>query len=124
MGKKYYETEEFLRLSREWEQKLESDGFEPLSAFESGTTINPQKFTVTDEEEIGGSNYSKLCQTIMQEYNFVRDVDYLIFDLHTQGKTIRFIEEYLKNNDHRHIKRSQVADIIKRVKDDYVRGKK
>ncbi len=121
--KKYYQTEEFLKLSREWDKKLEDEGFEPLGTLESGTVINPQKFTVTDPTEIGGSNYSKLCQQILSEFEFQRDIDYVIFELHTQGKTVRYIEHHLRQNGLRNYSFRQCLNIIAKIKDDYARMK-
>lgn len=119
--KKYYETEEFIKLSREWEKKLEAEG---LGTIENGTLIEPEKFSITDEQEIGGSNYSKLCQEILTNYNFERDVDYVIFELHSEGKTVRFISDYLKLNGLRKYSFRQCTNIIKKIKDDYARGKR
>jgi hypothetical protein len=121
--KKFYETEAFLKLSREWDKALEDEGFEPLSNFENGTVLNPQKFSVTDEDEIGGSNYARLCEEILTKYEFERDIDFIIFELHSEGKTFREIEAYLKHNGLREYSYRQCTNIVNRIKTNYLKMK-
>lgn len=120
--KKYYEKDSFKTLQNEWENKLLAAEFEDITTHEEEYVVQPQVFKTNKVQSITGLDYYEYCQLILREYNFERDVDLVIFEQHTEGKSVREIEEYLKKNDFKPIKYRQVHNIIERIKETFGRS--
>ena len=116
--KKYYETAEFKALEREFYSKLPDD----IEKEDNEYILQPQVFTEQKTQTLGGLGYYEFCQKVLREYNFKRDVDQVIFEQHTEGKSVREIEAYLKKNDLKPLKSYRINLIINEIKEKFGRG--
>ncbi len=117
--KKYYETDDFKELQKSWYGKLKDSGFNDVENFENENMIQPEIFKVDKVQSFGGSEYYDFCQAVLREYNFERHVDQLIFELHTEGKSVREIEIYLQNHSDKKLKYRAINDVINKIKKDF-----
>jgi hypothetical protein len=125
MGKSnYYESDAFKELDYEWKQKLEDSGFQDIEKSEDGYKLRKQTFDA--EEPIKHQmqvEQNNLCHRILSEYSFKRDLDKLIFELHTQGLSVRQIESYLTKHAYKSIYFTRIGRIINQIKKDFLRTK-
>jgi hypothetical protein len=117
---KFYQTDGFKSLKAAWDVKLDESGFRDIEKGESEYIVSPQVFH-TKEDEYHTLDNQRLCEEILLNYDFRRPVDRKIFELHTQGKSIREIEEYLQYNSIRKLKKTQISDLLMRVKENYLK---
>lgn len=121
----FYENDKFISLRNAWYELLKETGFNDLEnpdqpdRFIQPEIINTRsKFGFTE-------NYYQYCQLILRDFPFRRDVDRLIFELHTEGKSIREIEGLLPimfiDKPFRKIQKSHIDRIIRRIKEDFGR---
>lgn len=121
MSKKAYnETPEFFKQQSEWYARLKKSGFDDIEKNEP--FVRPQIIDTRKTESMGGNGYYDFCQSILRDFKFSRPVDRLVFELHADGKSIRFIEDYLKTNSVRKLKKDAIHDIIKRTKETFLKG--
>lgn len=126
--KKYYETDSFKALSKEWEDKLNGTSSGPNKVFDDiepvsdEYVVQPQIFKNNKVQSPTGLDYYEYCQMILREYNFERDVDQAIFEQHAEGKSVREIEDYLKRNDFKPLKKTTIQEIIDRIKSKFGRA--
>jgi hypothetical protein len=127
MAKKFYETAEFQKLKKQWDQKLADSGFEDIEAKEDEHMVRPQEFTTphqsaelteyVDFVENSGLDYYQFCHQILREFEFKRELDRIVFELYTEGKTIRDISSHLEVSRYKPLKKSSIDDLIKRILD-------
>lgn len=120
--KKYYETDSFKALSKEWESKLSAANFDDIEPVSDEYVVQSQIFKANKVQSPTGLDYYEYCQMILREYNFERDVDQAIFEQHAEGKSVREIEDYLKRNDFKPLKKTTIQEIIDRIKSKYGRA--
>lgn len=120
MKKKFYETEEFKRLNKEWQKKLEESGFEDIEKSDNDFIRQHQVFTADKVQSEGGREYYLLCQKILREYDFKDNLHRLIFELHTEGKSVREISTFLQLNSERTLKKSVISDVINKIKNTFI----
>ncbi len=125
MAKKlFYETAEFKALHAKWTQKLKDAEFDDIENGEDSTVVRPQVIKTEKSQYDGGTSYYELCQSILRDYRFNSTVERELFELHTSGKSIRDIEETLSTTSSRQRSKSTIDRIIRRVKEDYLKGAK
>lgn len=121
MKKKFYETPEFESIHKEWELKLEASGFQDIEKSEDGYQLRKQIFDPDMEIKAQiEEETNKLSLEILANYKFDRDIDYVVFKLHTQGKTSREIADYLSRFSTKQLSFQQVAKILAKVKRNYI----
>ncbi len=117
--KKFYETAEFKKLQAEWAKKLEDSGFQDIEKTEDGYQLRKEMFSLEDRSKhLYEAQYLRLCNQILEEFEFKCSNDKLIFALHSRGHSEREIEAYLKENSNRlndQIKPADRRDFIKPV---------
>ncbi len=130
--KKYWETEEFKREAAIWEDKLkESEAGEEFPAFtthEQEYIIKPKVVTPDKIQSPSGLDYYAFCHQVLREFDFgdgfPGEVRRKVFELHTEGKTVREIEVILKENGPKALSYVRISQIINDVKDKFLRNAK
>jgi hypothetical protein len=126
--KKYFQTKEFHAQAREWEEKLAasqaSAEVPDFSVQEEEYVVRPQVFQKEKVQSVGGLDYYQFCQQVLNEYSFKRDIDRLVFELHTEGKSNRDIEIYLITHSYKQLKHFRIGLIINEIKTNFLRMRK
>ncbi len=123
MGKKkYYETEEFKKIQAETYAKLEASGFNDIEKSEDGYQLRKEVFD--PEVEVAHQveqEKQEVDLKILAEHQFTRDIDFTVFQLHTEGHSSRVIEEKLSLLEPPHLSHMQITRIINKARKDYLR---
>lgn len=111
-------NEDFAKLQSEWYGKLAQEGFDDLE------NPNDQDAPIEREkiQDTRGDGYYEFCQAILRDFKFKRDLDRLIFELHTEGRSEREIAAYLKEKSYKIITHIRVHQIIKATKEKFLVG--
>jgi hypothetical protein len=126
---KFYETDSFKELQKDWYQKIATaedaygEKFEDIENGEDISLMRPQIFATNNLEYNTSPDYRALCESILREYKFRRDAHKVAFALHADGKSNREIQVILKTKHAFLITHQAVSALIKRVKLNYVNGK-
>ena len=124
MAKKFYETDEFKKTQEEWNAKLEASGFDDIEKSEDGYQLRKEVFD--PDTEIAGAieaEAKEITEKILVEFQFERDIDYIVFKLHSEGKSSREIETYLSAHSTKTLTQRAVVNIINKIKKQYLRTK-
>jgi hypothetical protein len=131
MGKKpdneklsFNETPQFLASQKEWYARLEREGFEDIEKGETDTVIRPQIIKTEKSQYEGGHDYYELCQTILREYRFKKEMHRMIFEMHTEGRSERVIVKHMWDKYGHKISQQGVNVLIKRTKENYLKDNK
>lgn len=123
MAKKLFnETDAFKKLQARWCKKLEDDGFEDIEKGERKNVITPQVIKARKSQYDGGNVYYDLCQSILREFKFKKDIHRVIFQLHADGNSERVIVKYLEDKLQISLSQKGVNLVIRRVKESYLKG--
>jgi hypothetical protein len=118
-----YQSDDLLKVKREWYRKLAKQGFEDLERIDKPDGfIQPEIINKAAHREQNAHSYYQMCHEILRNEPFWlsrRDMDYKIFELHTEGKSTREIEAYLKEKSYRPVTWVAIHKIIKKIKKDY-----
>lgn len=93
--KKFYETDEFKTLEKEWMMKLAKDGFTDIESKDQCGTIQPQIFYTQRKQK--SAEYWLMIEAILNTHKFERDTDRVIVEKHLLGHSLRSISALLKN---------------------------
>jgi hypothetical protein len=115
--KKYYETNEFKKINREWEQKLKESGFIDIEEPKRRNTPNIQKQEIKYCEK--QENHFDMCREYLNSGK-IKDETYLyIFNLYCEGFDIRTTELKLSKMENLvKFKKSKIAYIIDEILED------
>jgi hypothetical protein len=124
-AKKFYETAEFKKLKKEWDKKLESSGFEDIEKNDTDNIITNQIIKTgeniyqnyIDFVEDAGLDYYQYCHQILREFPFKRELDRVVFEMYTEGKTEREISKSLQNLNLKPITQQAINLLIRRILD-------
>ena len=103
-NKKFYETLEFKKLKQEWDAKLVDSEFEDIEAPESSDIYEPRlkswdhlKFRSIDPVVFKAKqdHYQRCCD-LLNTYPWDNAVHKRIWELYSEGATIREIEKRIK----------------------------
>lgn len=121
MAQNPFETREFRRLFEEWNKRLKEDGFEDAEDF---TLKDPElkvwhsfRFKQRHDER---ETYFELAQGLLTgEFKFKTDVTRRVWELHSQGKSVREIEGILEMQllGYKGKRRSNVHTIILEIQE-------
>ncbi len=116
--KKFYETNDFKKAKAQWYGLLKETGFADIEEGEDETVIRPQVITGTEvkKQYQGGLDYYQLCQSIIRDYKFKKEVHRTIFELHAEGKSERDIVTWLHANTTLTYSQKGINKIIHRIK--------
>jgi hypothetical protein len=94
MKKKFYQTEEFKTLEKEWANKLKKAGFVDIETLASRkhNTIERQKIKVDRAQVI----YNQKCILHLNSGLIVDEIDHFIFEKHCDGISNIKISDLLK----------------------------
>ncbi len=128
MAKKFYETDSFKKQQAEWYQKiantLDDNGekFVDIEKSETGEYIRPQVFDPDNEiKSTIEAERQEQDLRILSEYYFERDIDLIVFKLHTEGNSSRQIERHLANYSTKTLKQKAIVNLINKIRHDYLR---
>ena len=110
---KFYESDEYKATQDEWYAKLKEEGFKDIEATESGIPLpafrNKKGQNYENHFQFKQAYYSKAEDTLrMTDWSKLKPRDKDIWELHTQGLSVRAIAKQLKlwpNTVYRSIKR-------------------
>lgn len=124
-AKKFYETAEFKKLNKEWAKKLAESGFNDLEKNEDEYVVRPEEITTKFNDDSFGSyvefvensglDYYQFCHQILREFPFKREIDKVVFENYTEGKTVREISTKLAEQGLKALKKTAVDEIIKKI---------
>lgn len=93
---KYFETEEFKKLNRQWRKKLKASGFKDIEL--SDDELVRYSFHLTEAYRSGTFDYYLKCAEFLLTHKFKTQFEKKIWELHTDGLSIRRIVEALKTD--------------------------
>jgi len=115
-----FKTAEFKAQKKHWDAVLAAEGLGDIGVdTKYGVVITPQIFTVARDGEGFTSEYFELCQEILNNYEFKRDIDREIFEKHMMGWGERKIAAWLKEHSYRAYTQQHINRIINKIKSDY-----
>lgn len=120
-NKPFNETTEFKAERKKWYARLDAEGFEDIEKGETDTVIRPQIIKVQKSQYDGGNSYYELCQNILREFRFKKEIHRVIFSQHTEGRSEREIVNTLANQGLRFSQKG-INLLINRVKEQYLKG--
>lgn len=120
--RKFNETSEFKALEKQWYAKLDASGFDNIEKGETDTVIRPQIIKTQKSQYDGGNSYYDLCQSILREFRFKKEVHRIIFSLHADGRSEREIIGWLSTSMGLTFSKTGIHTLIKRVKEQYLKG--
>jgi hypothetical protein len=120
-SKKFYETDDFKTLQKEWYGKLDPKEFD-LEEGLPDNVIRPEVIRTEKSQYDGGTAYWNLCQEILRTYRFKKDVHKTIFELHTNGLSERQIATEIKKKTLTKMSQKGINLLINRVKESYLKG--
>jgi hypothetical protein len=112
-SKKYYETNEFMALQKDWYKKLKSEGFQDIEteSEKEGKFVREQVLTL-DQERI---KYFTACEQYLNSGSLTDSEDIFIFEKHCEGLSVREIEKAIEGSvSYRTIHR-RIEAILKRA---------
>jgi hypothetical protein len=123
---KFYETPEFEAEKQKWDEILantpDANGEKFVDIEKNETFVRPQIFSTLKTQYDGGNEYHLLCQEILRNFKFTRDVHRVIFSLHAEGKSQRDIQEILKSKHGFEISQQGISQLIKRIRVKFITG--
>lgn len=98
-SKKFWDSEEFQKLNKKWQRKLEKSGFEDIEQPDgnlkkwsaSYARIRYKKTSAAAKE-----TYYRYAGQFNYDYTFINPVDRLIWQYHSEGVSIRDIAKILR----------------------------
>lgn len=99
---KYYETQEFKKLSEKWEKRLDKDGL--------GDIVGPDgrpknwsrdKFSRRPDWNAGKAEYFRAAGRFLYDHPFEKPIERLIWEHHANGETYNEIASFLKKSHYR-----------------------
>jgi hypothetical protein len=119
--KKFYETEEFNRLNKEWQMKLKEEGFTDIEKKDTNGITQPQVFYTQRKQK--SPEYWLLVEAILANYLFKRDTDKVVMQLHLERKSLREIAKHLQQDTNlKALTFKSVDRLIKRTIADYMQS--
>jgi hypothetical protein len=115
--KKYYETNEFKKINREWEQKLKESGFSDIEKpdVRFSNKIRKEEIELCEKQE----NHFDMCREYLNSGKIKSIRNRSIFELYCEGFSIREIEDRIINrNDFVPVKRKMIHEVIKEILED------
>lgn len=94
-----FKTKEFLALKKKWDKKLKSDGFEDIEQDDGNLKLwSSHFFKARFNETLFGAKeeYYRLAGQFLHEHIFKEQKTKLIWQLHSEGISIRDIVKALK----------------------------
>ena len=95
-----FKTKEFLKLHRDWAKKLKKSGFEDIERKEgvlkTSSMENVRNLYTVEQFNIK-EEYYRLAGQFLHEYKFKTQVDKRIWELHSEGVSVRNIIKKLKH---------------------------
>jgi hypothetical protein len=135
---RFWEYPDFRKNNPEWYEALKANDFNAHKALQhlrshyagklkkSGfIDADPDDNPVIQPEIItmqNASDYYELCEQILREFPFKKQVHRLIFELHTIGNSERQIVEILAEKHGFKMSRRGVNDLLNRVKTSFRKG--
>lgn len=85
MSKKFYETDEFKKLNKEWSKKLKADGFHDaeFQSDQANNTITKQVFN----PNVAHIAHMNACRDFLNSGKLTDPLDIAVFELYCEGKT-------------------------------------
>ncbi len=129
MAKPFHKTKEFLKLKKEWDEKLEKAEFDDIDPKDNDdtTVIEPQKFTASNRKrqyDHGSPGYYEMCHAILRLFKFKKEIHKRIFELHTEGKSEREIADIVQKETKRKYDQKSVNYVIKTTRERFIYGLK
>lgn len=118
------EMDKYAQAMAEFQSRLKEQGFsdyesalgfKDIESTETDTIVRRQEFNSIKRQYHGGFSYYRFCQQILRSYKFERDIDRAIFELHAEGKSVRFISAWTEERTLKPIKKSGIHKIIKQI---------
>jgi hypothetical protein len=95
-----FKTKDFKALQKKWEERLKKEGFEDIERKEgrlkSGSVENVRYLYTTEQFNIK-EEYYRLAGQFLHEYKFKSSVERKIWELHSEGMSVRNIIKKLKH---------------------------
>lgn len=123
------QSKSFLKLQRNWYNKLKDSGFEDIEQEDGNLkfwTSTESSGRTTERRAAASEEYYRIAGWFLQEHAFENDFEAMVWQEHSQGHSLATIVEILKK---RGIKayRDKLARIIrkliKNMHESYVNGK-
>jgi hypothetical protein len=91
--KKYYETNEFKKINKEWEKKLKESGFSDIEKpdVRFSNKIRKEEIELCEKTE----NHFDMCRDYLNSGKIKNQLDFEIFSLYCEGHSTRTIESRL-----------------------------
>lgn len=112
-----YKTKEFKKLKDTWYKKLEKSGFvdveaseDSLKEWDSSITLRYDKHIIASKEE-----YFRLAGKFLFSYEFESERDTAIWQLHSDGLSLREIATQLKKKKYKINSMSNVNLVVKKL---------
>lgn len=102
MKQKFWQTEEFRQLEKEWYERLEKNNFEDIEKTLNGKSVLKQRasncYRSSSEAEREGKlrYYELLCHNFHKETQFKSEAEEFIIERRSQGLSIKRISEQLE----------------------------
>ena len=113
MKKKFFETNEFKRLNKEWYSKLKASGFvdtESTSSIEADSVVK-QEFAV-DHKWV---EYNQQCVLFLESGVLTEKLDLFIFELHCDGRSNREIARLMVGSEFKPLHASNIDRRLNRI---------
>ena len=117
-GGKFYKTDEFIKLNEKWKKKLEKSGFvdaeqdedhmKQWDSFNFSGRYNAELFNSKQK-------YYQLAGQFSYDHKFKNKRDKLIWELHSNGYTVRAIAAEIKKRNFKYNKVMTIFYIIRRL---------
>jgi len=106
MDQNPFRTKKFKELQERWYKKLEKSGFEDVEDMTLNEPLlknwdNFRYRKVTPEEYESRTRYYSNCRDVLNTYPFERAIHRRIWELHTEGLSLRQIEKTIKKENKR-----------------------
>lgn len=91
---KFYETQQFNDLKKEWYDKMNDTDFKDIEANDGETIVRPQVFHTKRKQK--SPEYFLMVEAIVANHVFKRETDKVVMQLHADRKSLREIATHLK----------------------------
>jgi hypothetical protein len=112
--KKYYETDEFKSLQKNWYAKIGEE------VEKNESVIVPETIETFKTQYLGGLDYAAFCEQILREFKFKKDIHRIIFEKHAEGKSRREIQDFLFQTHAFEISDKNVDLVVNRIKKQFL----
>lgn len=91
---KFYESKEFQQMNRKWKKKLKASGFKDIERSEHQLRV--YSYQVYDSYDPAVADYYVKAEAFLLNHKFENEFDKIIWELHSQGQSVRKIQSHFE----------------------------